>query len=246
LEKTRFDSCQDAGFDWPGGVPVENIFAIDKLEFVKVNSGIYVSDRVILKKLSWEDLHEYGLIYGRPIRVHRNNSLVPTVFLCRSLKVGGEEGVRNEWDDILDATGTDDELWHCSEAYFWGQEAAKGTKASRARRGARRWTFDLQMSTNNTGFRPVLEPIEGGGPDLSSKASLIEVSDPVAGMELRVSNGMQAIYGILRDASEYDLVLKPTGAPVTPDIYAGWGIQTEDDLLIVDRSKITNVEEVNY
>ena len=87
-------------------------------------------------------------------------------FRCRLLRVGNTSGAPNEWDDILDITGEDDDLWHWKDMYFWGQEVSTYGPSSRAVRGwvsARYWDYyNATYRIVYVGFRPALEPLDTG------------------------------------------------------------------------------------
>ena len=121
---------------------------------------ILIADRVLLSKVSWNDLNQQGFVDGKKISIDGMS------FRCRLLRVGNDSDTPNEWDDILDITGEDDGLWHWKDMYFWGQEADIRFPSSRAIRGnyvARYWGNDYAVSRSAiVGFRPALEPIDSG------------------------------------------------------------------------------------
>ena len=88
------------------------------ISFVKWKN-LLVADRCIFTSISWNDLNHSGLIFGRPVKIDGDP------YICRSLRVGKEEGSSNEWDAILDDLEESDDLWHWDYIYFWGQENEK-------------------------------------------------------------------------------------------------------------------------
>ena len=105
------------------------------IHFVKWKD-LWVASEIVCPSASWNDLEKNNYITGWPIRVDG------VLYLCRSLKVGEESDVPNEWDSILDDLGEDDGLWHWSDGYFWGQETSRHLTSDRAVRGwvsARYW-----------------------------------------------------------------------------------------------------------
>jgi hypothetical protein len=126
------------------------------IHFVKWKD-LWVASEIVCPSASWTDLNKHNFITGWPIRIDG----VP--YLCRSLKVGEERDVPNEWDDILNDLGEDNSLWHWDKMYFWGQETFRKGASYRAVRGyysARRW-YDFSATFRNVyvGFRPALEPL---------------------------------------------------------------------------------------
>ena len=65
------------------------------INWVPVN-GLLIADRCLLARISWDDLNDQGLVFGREIQ------LFGFRFWARLLKVGNCEGVPNEWDSALD------------------------------------------------------------------------------------------------------------------------------------------------
>ena len=126
------------------------------IHFVKWKD-LWVASEIVCPSASWNDLEKNNYITGWPIRVDG------VLYLCRSLEVGEESDVPNEWDSILDDLGEDDGLWHWSDGYFWGQETSRHLTSFRAVRGrhsARYWdSYEAAYWYVNVGFRPVLEPL---------------------------------------------------------------------------------------
>ena len=116
---------------------------------------LLIADRVLLSNVSWDDLSAAGFAEGVTIhlkgRPHR----------CHLLPVGGKPDAPNAWDDALDHTTEDNEIWHWCDSYFWGAEDY--TASSRALRGyaSARHSYWSTSSLRHAfyGFRPALEPL---------------------------------------------------------------------------------------
>ena len=119
--------------------------------------NILVADRVLLAKVSWEDLDRNGFVNGKEIVIEGQH------FRCRLLHVGNTEGVPNEWDKVLDETEEDDALWHWENMYFWGSDVSTFEVLRHSIRGyfsARYWNRSSATGRyTDVGFRPVLEPL---------------------------------------------------------------------------------------
>ena len=183
------------GAQYQGGYPLQFGDSVPghEISWVLVN-GLLIADRCLLNYISWDDLNEKGLVFGR--RVHIDNQY----YLCRLLKVGENENFPNEWDEILTAAGDEsDDLWHWHDAYFWGQESCHGHDNLRALRGfdsARLWSIDFSCSRSKLfGYRPVLEPLHEEHPSLSP------------GIRIVVYGKDSLIQGILVEETEYDLII---------------------------------------
>ena len=200
------------------------------IPFVKWGE-LLVASQCVCSNIRWEQLNKAGYILGRPVKIDG----VP--YLCRSLKVGDENDVPNEWDSILDDLGEDDSLWHWGSGYFWGQETARHHASHRAVRGyhsARFWgcTYATYRDVI-VGFRPVLEPL---APEPLISGSLI-------GATLKLYGPSKAFSGRLEEFSDYDLVIEPSAQQLIP-ADCKW-VSKDGGRIIVERSAITWMQEVD-
>jgi len=213
------------GSEYTGGyLDIGNTVKGKEISWVNVN-GLLIAGHAICTNISWDDLNQQEFIFGRKISIDGNP------YVCRSLMVGNEENIPNEWDDILDATSEDDSLWHWKKVFFWGQETSKRNKAHRAYRGydsARYWCrYSASSRHVDVGFRPALEPLVSD--------SLI--SDPLVGTTIKAYGYGGTISGILTEFTDYDLFLSPTTGRTQISDHP-WCCQQEDGTVIVDRSAV--------
>ena len=187
---------KDLGVEYNGEVlSFGNTNSERSIPFVKWGE-LLVANQCVCVNISWDELNKAGYIFGCPVKIDG------TFYLCRSLEVGEEKDVSNEWDSILDDLGEDDGLWHWSEQFFWGQETSKNQASFRAVRGypsARTW-YNLDATDRHVyvGFRPVLEPLP---PAPMISGSLI-------GAGLKVYGPDADIAGELVEVTDYDLVIE--------------------------------------
>ena len=200
------------------------------IPFVRWKS-LWVASQCVCINISWEQLSKAGYIFGCPVKIDG------TFYLCRSLEVGEEKGVPNEWDSILDDLGEDDGLWHWSDGYFWGHETSKNQASYRAVRGyhsARYWdNGNAAYRIVSVGFRPVLEPL---APEPLISGSLI-------GATLKLYGPNKAFSGRLEEFSDYDLVIEPSAQQLIP-ADCKW-VSKDGGRIIVERSAITWMQEVD-
>ena len=126
------------------------------ITWVKPNGmNLLVADRVLLVAVSWETLALNGFATGVNV-VYGGQR-----FLCRLLQVGEDEGMLNEWDEVLDVAGNYDKLWHWSGVSFWGLDKAFSSYAAvRGNASSRFWgASDTKTIDTQIGFRPVLIPL---------------------------------------------------------------------------------------
>ena len=198
------------------------------IPFVKWGE-LLVASQCVCSNIRWEQLNKAGYILGRPVKIDG----VP--YLCRSLKVGDENDVPNEWDSILDDLGEDDSLWHWGSGYFWGQETARHHASHRAVRGwvsARYWSYNGATDRYViVGFRPVLEPLP---PEPL-------ISDALIRADLKVYGSDTAIIGQLVEYTDYDLVMVSNADLRLPQ-QCQWA-RRDGKHIIIDRTAVIWVKE---
>ena len=198
------------------------------IPFVKWGE-LLVASQCVCSNIRWEQLNKAGYILGRPVKIDG----VP--YLCRSLKVGDENDVPNEWDSILDDLGEDDSLWHWGSGYFWGQETARHHASHRAVRGypsARFWGNNSATTrVVYVGFRPVLEPLP---PEPL-------ISDALIRADLKVYGSDTAIIGQLVEYTDYDLVMVSNADLRLPQ-QCQWA-RRDGKHIIIDRTAVIWVKE---
>jgi len=211
-----------------GNISLGDTVPEEAIPFVKWKD-LWVASEIICPNAGWNDLEKYNFITGWPIRIDG------VLYLCRSLKVGEERDVPNEWDSILDELGEDNSLWHWSKQLFWGQEISKkrgSFRAVRGRHSARYWN-DLSATTRHVtvGFRPVLEPL----------APEPLISDTLIRADLKVYGPDTAIIGQLVEYTDYDLVMAPNTKLRLPR-KCQW-VRRDGKRIIIDRAAIVWMKE---
>jgi len=208
-----------------GNLVISNTVKGKEISWISVN-GLLVADHAVCVNISWDDLNKQGFIFGKKVSVDGN------LYICRSLMVGNDRGIPNEWDDILNATSEDNSLWHWNKFFFWGQEISKFNMALRALRGynsARTWHHtSVSVRGSAVGFRPVLEPLVPDYP----------ISDSLVGTTIKAYGSGGTISGVLSGFTDYDLFLFSTPES-TPESSLPWCCQQEDGTIIIDRFAVT-------
>ena len=220
---------KDLGVEYNGEVlSFGNTIPGKTIPFVKWGE-LLVASQCVCSNIRWEQLNKAGYILGRPVKIDG----VP--YLCRSLKVGDENDVPNEWDSILDDLGEDDSLWHWGSGYFWGQETARHHASHRAVRGyhsARHWyIYNAAFRNVYVGFRPVLEPLP---PEPL-------ISDALIRADLKVYGSDTAIIGQLVEYTDYDLVMVSNADLRLPQ-QCQWA-RRDGKHIIIDRTAVIWVKE---
>lgn len=119
---------------------------------------IFVSQKVLLCKVSWSTINALGLI-NRPVMIDGR------LYRCRLPRIGECAKEKDEWKTIASIVHRDPKFWGYGQIGFWGQTRYGG--GSRPEFATTRG-FGFQAYTPNTrldfvGYRPVLEPIAPSG-----------------------------------------------------------------------------------
>ena len=191
--------------------------------------NILVADRVLLAKVSWEDLDRNGFVNGKEIVIEGQH------FRCRLLHVGNTEGVPNEWDKVLDATNENNALWHWNDMYFWGSDISTFGVSTRAVRGylsARFWYYNYATYRDvYVGFRPVLEPLASD--NIAPNCQLDEVY-----FQLRSMPGGEGLCPVLQPTQKNIFGSIPTGHQVQMYTFVEDGHPVHLDKAVKDVSKL--------
>lgn len=169
----------------------------DTLSWVVVN-GLLIADRPLLVNISWDDLNEQDLVFGKQISINGQQ------FLCRLLKVGAHVDAPNKWDSALDVVGDANTLCKWKKAACWGQENTASYRALRGYGAARHWRFvapDIRWP--NYGYRPVLEPFPTD--DLKSENRVCAIG------------GQSILYGKILELTSYDAIIQPEQTSIFAD-----------------------------
>ena len=193
----------------------------DSLQWIVVNDML-IADRPLLVNISWDDLNDQGLVFGKQVTINGHQ------FLCRLLHVGAEGGVPNEWDAALDVVGEYDDLWHWYNTFCWGQECVKAS--CRAIRGyaisARRYSWTTQSRRlARYGFRPALVPLPS--------------DNLISGSKVCAIGGQSMLYGTLLEVTDYDAVIRLEQTPMMAASDEGKCYsKLQDGMVILDRASM--------
>lgn len=156
-----------------------------------------------------------------------------TDIILRLLKVGKHEGEPNEWDAAIDDTGVNNAIWHWYGIYTWGMDELSNPdfRAIRGGDGSRDWDCSETWDREDTGWRPVLEPVS------------VKLSQRLRGKKVAIWHGQQILYGRVASYNAYDLYLTDAqplfsiGFDRTP-----WYADLGESCLVVDRNQIAAIQ----
>ena len=200
------------------------------ISWIVVN-GLLIADHSLLVNISWDDLNNQGLVFGKQITLNGQK------LLCRLLKVGKDRYSSNEWDDALNIVGENNNLWSWYGVYFWGQDTPVNHASGRAFRGynsARLWAWnDSPTRSSRLGFRPILEPIPSEG--ISPGAHICAIG------------GQSILRGKLLEITNYDALIQPERSSIFADSDLGkLYIKLNDGTIIIDQHQMVIQDVSSY
>ena len=170
----------------------------------KYPHSLFVADYNVTHTVSWNDLNNEGLIFGKGYVAGGVDYTLraPSAGSGSTGSYDSERGTpqSNEWDKILDKDSGYIKNW--SDMYSWGQDTSSDNASRRAIRGcysARGWGRPTATSSfPDVGFRPVLEVLN---PDTLGSDGLEVVTLDLGGGKL--GNSSDAIQIIVKNGSEF-------------------------------------------
>lgn len=127
---------------------------VDGMERWSKNGVLLIADRVLLVNVTRKDLSiNHFLRNGTVV------SLKGKPYLCRLPYIGFDKSdTINEWDDVLNRTTDDNDIWHWNTVGTMGQETSSFTRGFTSPHGW--YKFSGSVRTLTIGFRPALEPLD--------------------------------------------------------------------------------------
>lgn len=217
----------DTGSPFGGEIPeILNTVKGKDLHWVVVG-GKLIASKCLLRNISFHDLDALGLVGPTEIQIDGED------YILRLLKVGRYEGEPNEWDAAIDDTGVNNAIWHWDRVYAWGMDELSTPyfRAIRGGDGPRDRECSSTWNRENTGWRPVLEPVP------------VKLSQRLRGKKVAVWHGQQILYGRVASYNAYDLYLTDaqplfsTGFDRMP-----WYADLGESCLVVDRNQIAAIQ----
>lgn len=121
------------------------------------NTNKFIADRVILRGISWKDLEKLGLNNSRYVIIDGN------LFNCRLLEYNTDDYI-DEWDEVLELTGDENDLWNWKGESFWVNNPELDGSPNATLMGGDAPLHDRHESAGskdlNIGYRPILECIQ--------------------------------------------------------------------------------------
>ena len=182
----------------------------------KYPHSLFVADYAVTHTVSWDDLNNAGLIFGKDYVAGGVDYTLRAPSVGSNSTGSGESQhdtpSNNEWDRILDKNSGYIQNWN--KMYSWGQDTSSAAESFRAYRGynsARSWYYTSSSFRNvYLGFRPVLEVLN---PDTLGSDGMKAVTLDLNGGKLGGSS--EAIQIIVKNGSTFTAPM--SGGLTRPD-----------------------------
>lgn len=173
----------------------------NEIQFVRWGN-LLVGERLACLNLSWDDLNQQRLIFGRFVTVDGQQ------YFCRSPQGGIAKGALNEFDCFLHALAHDEPQhpwftanWCSGYGQVWCQDTNRNWPNERVVRAPNenpKWQhYKTNFWSPGIGFVPILEPVD-------------EIIQPerLVGQRVKVYGTGASVTGRLIVADDYDLSLR--------------------------------------
>lgn len=132
-----------------------------EIAWLHLKDNIYICDRGLINRVSWDTLEKAGYVSGKEVMIDGKR--------CRIRLMTGSNGILgtygkdrcNEWDELMDKYGENNDLTHYKDMYTWCQETNCDYSDCRSIRGydsARGCNYsDASFASTLFAFRPALE-----------------------------------------------------------------------------------------
>lgn len=132
-----------------------------EIAWLHLKDNIYICDRGLINRVSWNTLKEAGYVDGKEVTIDGKR--------CKIRLMTGSNGIPgtygkdrcNEWDELMDKYGENNDLTHYKNMYTWCQETDCDYSGCRSIRGydsARSYgNGDATGTSTCVAFRPALE-----------------------------------------------------------------------------------------
>lgn len=132
-----------------------------EIAWLHLKDNIYICDRGLINCVSWDTLEKAGYVSGKEVMIDGKR--------CRIRLMTGSNGIPgtygkdrcNEWDELMDKYGENNNLTHYKDMQIWCQEADcnySDYRSVRGYRSARDYCgYHATNSRTYVAFRPALE-----------------------------------------------------------------------------------------
>lgn len=132
-----------------------------EIKWLHLKDNIYICDRCLINRVSWNTLKEAGYVDGKEVMIDGKRCLIRLMTGSDGSKGSCGKGRDNEWDLFMDKYDEDNELTHYKDMYTWCKEVDCDYSGCRSIRGYNSARYFCNYNASDTyaciAFRPALE-----------------------------------------------------------------------------------------
>lgn len=132
-----------------------------EITWLPLKDNIYICDRCLINRVSWNTLKEAGYVDGKEITIDSKRCRIRLMTGSNGASGSYGKGCHNEWDEFMDKYNEYNDLTRYKDVYTWCKEADYDYSEYRSVRScnsARSYcSYDAESTFAHLAFRPVLE-----------------------------------------------------------------------------------------
>lgn len=132
-----------------------------EISWLHLKDNIYICDRCLINRVSWNTLKEAGYVDGKEIMIDGKRCIIRLMTGSNGVSGSYGKGCHNEWDEFMDRYNEDNDLTHYEDIYTWCKEVDCDYSGCRSVRGYSSARIYYNNNATNTftyiAFRPALE-----------------------------------------------------------------------------------------
>lgn len=118
---------------------IEDTISGKELQWVEFNkedgTQLLICDRCLIVGISWDSINIAGYVTGKEITIDGQKYKARLLTGSNGSSGSYGAGKANEWDQMMDAIGESNDIWHWSNMYSWCQEVYYNNSSCRSIRG---------------------------------------------------------------------------------------------------------------
>lgn len=132
-----------------------------EIAWLHLKDNIYICDRCLINRVSWNTLKEAGYVDGKEVTIDSKRCRIRLMTGSNGASGSYGKACHNEWDEFMDLYNEDNDLTHYKDIYAWCKEVNCDYSDCRSLRGyasARGYSYSNTPDTDTlVAFRPALE-----------------------------------------------------------------------------------------
>ena len=132
-----------------------------EISWLHLKGNIYICDRCLINRVSWNTLKEAGYVDGKEVTIDSKKCRIRLMTGSNGAYGSYGKGCHNEWDEFMDQYNEDNDLTHYEDIYTWCKEVDCNYSGCRSIRGCNSardcYGNGATYTDPLTAFRPALE-----------------------------------------------------------------------------------------